>query len=461
MKISKIELIDYQQFKNVELNLTYPLGHKKVGKPLDKICFIGQSGTGKTTVLRLIKYFVSLNRRIGPNFFINKPNEDSVFFELNEGDLFSRMTIDEESFILTKQEYKGKSVTFEKYVELSENYQSKIKPLLINYPAEFIRGKKELESIEPREKIEERIKQKLNFITTLEPTKIVDFAIQEIEHVRDYVFKEIKEYRAKELILKTEISDQILKQGTTPKDLIELNQRFENWFKENPDPLKKLAEECLNPIINKFGLKVKTKIDLETILEIGDIQLETLTGDDVDRNFWSTGTRHIVDTVLPIFELKPKNAVILMDEPEKSLFPDIQEMAIDFYTNLAPDCQFFFATHSPIIASSFDPWEVFHLEYDKENKKVQVVENFTGERHIDNYKYYPKYLRWDSVLKNVFKVTDEGNNERESTLLDLAILKRDIEKMVEDKKQNSLGFKKKKAEFLKLSKKVGWDEKTF
>ena len=55
MKISRIKLDNIQQFKNLEIDLTYPKGHIKAGQPLDKVCFIGQSGTGKTTLLNIIK----------------------------------------------------------------------------------------------------------------------------------------------------------------------------------------------------------------------------------------------------------------------------------------------------------------------------------------------------------------------------------------------------------------------
>ncbi len=54
MKITKIKLEDFHQFKNLEIDLTYPKGHKKEGEPLDKVCIIGQSGTGKTTLLKII-----------------------------------------------------------------------------------------------------------------------------------------------------------------------------------------------------------------------------------------------------------------------------------------------------------------------------------------------------------------------------------------------------------------------
>ena len=58
MKITKINIKDYHQFKNFELDLTYPNGHEKAGQPLDKVCFIGQSGTGKTTLLNVIRAIV-------------------------------------------------------------------------------------------------------------------------------------------------------------------------------------------------------------------------------------------------------------------------------------------------------------------------------------------------------------------------------------------------------------------
>ena len=54
MFINKIEIKNHYQFKDFKIDLTYPAGHKKAGKPLEKVCFIGQSGTGKTTLLEEI-----------------------------------------------------------------------------------------------------------------------------------------------------------------------------------------------------------------------------------------------------------------------------------------------------------------------------------------------------------------------------------------------------------------------
>jgi len=54
MKICKIIIKGFQQFRDFELDLSYPKGHPLEGEPLEKACLIGQNGTGKSTLIRLI-----------------------------------------------------------------------------------------------------------------------------------------------------------------------------------------------------------------------------------------------------------------------------------------------------------------------------------------------------------------------------------------------------------------------
>ncbi|OAD19599.1 hypothetical protein THIOM_004753 [Candidatus Thiomargarita nelsonii] len=61
MKITQIDIKDYNQIQNLTLSLTYPKGHEKEGQALDKICFLGQSGTGKTFIMA--KIYLSLFRQ--------------------------------------------------------------------------------------------------------------------------------------------------------------------------------------------------------------------------------------------------------------------------------------------------------------------------------------------------------------------------------------------------------------
>ncbi len=86
MKVARIELKNFNQFKDVTLDLTYPKGHKKAGKPLDKICFIGQSGAGKTSLLRVIKLLLSRDRRMSETTtFPELDRDESVGMNLYMG----------------------------------------------------------------------------------------------------------------------------------------------------------------------------------------------------------------------------------------------------------------------------------------------------------------------------------------------------------------------------------------
>ena len=53
MKISKLNIEQYKHLENLDFDFTYQTGERK-GQPLDKICFIGQSATGKTSLLELL-----------------------------------------------------------------------------------------------------------------------------------------------------------------------------------------------------------------------------------------------------------------------------------------------------------------------------------------------------------------------------------------------------------------------
>lgn len=122
MKIARIELKDFNQFKHVTLDLTYPRGHEKAGEPLDKVCIIGQSGTGKTSLLRLIKWFVSRDNNIGENVRLPVPAGGRVDMDFNVSDLHYRLFNNE-----TNLEYDA---------SLNAALQQ-INPLLINYPVEL------------------------------------------------------------------------------------------------------------------------------------------------------------------------------------------------------------------------------------------------------------------------------------------------------------------------------------
>lgn len=457
MKIRKIELKGYNQFENVTLDLTFPQGHPKAGLPLDKVCFIGQSGTGKTSLLRLIKWFVSLKREIGKNVSLMLPPAESVRMDFRFFDLsYSMSNVEDDPFLRYHWEKKYDSEGF--FRALGDHYR-KVKPVLINFPTEILTApgyKTPAARIDPADELE-RIKVQQTPPGVSEPQRIIDFGVDDVDEYWESIVESISDHRARELLIKNKVADAAIgKNGENGKDKEQSSVEYRKWLKENPDPLAILADQCLDPVLFDLGLKTKREIDLQAIRNLGFIALQTIAGQDVPRDFWSTGTRQLVQTIIPLFQLKPGNAVILIDEPECSLFPDVQRNIIQQYVTLAPDSQFFFATHSPLIASSFDPWEVVELKFDGEHKSVSRELYFDGENHIDNYKYYPRYLRWDSILQRVFDLAEEGSEQRVQALEEWTELKARIEDLKQQNKLDSPEGKKLVDQYLALSHKLDW-----
>lgn len=452
MKIKKIELNGYNQFKNVEIDLTYPQGHEKAGKPLDKICIIGQSGTGKTSLLRLIKWFVSRDRSIDGNLKLPFPSDNSIEMDF-------QVVYD----LIIKIFYQSKEL---KYATSSKDFVSedpskifpsfeyelgKIKPLLINYPADIFGGMNLKNEKNGSDNGFSPVSQKL------ELKQIIDFAVEDIQKTWTYVLRDIKEHQAQELLLTKQIAEAAAKPNPQIDEIEKKTQEYKKWMADNPSPLKILAEKCLDPILYNIGLKTKTDIDKGAILNLGFIELLTLCGVVVPYDFWSTGTRQLVQTMIPLYQLKPKNAIILVDEPERSLYPDIQKSIIDTYIKLAPENQFFFATHSPIIASAFEPWEIVELKFDHKHEYVDRELYFDGKNHVDHYKYHPEYLRWDSILERIFDLDEEGGKKRQKAIEKLAELEMYIKKLKEDGQLDTPNGKKLVNEFKSLSQKVDWE----
>lgn len=134
-----------------------------------------------------------------------------------------------------------------------------------------------------------------------------------------------------------------------------------------------------------------------------------------------------------LYLLKPKHTIVLFDEPERSLYPDLQRFIIDFYSSLTEDCQFFYATYSPIIASSFEPWEIVELKFDEEGHVYREL-YYEGENHVDKYKYNPRYMRWDDILQRIFDMENDGSILRKEKLDELAKYNVKYKKLMKQKK---------------------------
>jgi len=284
--------------------------------------------------------------------------------------------------------------------------------------------------------------------TPLTREVIYDLSDSELLKIWEKLKIIIKETVEKELRYRSESQKGIKNQN----DLTEVRavlDKIEKFKSENPNGYNELAE-FLNPLLNKFHLEVNTKIDLEKFDEIEFLDLRAKDGAIIPIEKWSTGIRQLIYTILPLYTIKPKTGIIMIDEAERSLYPNTQRILIDFYKKICPDMQLIFATHSPILASSFEPWEVIELKFN-EKGKVERKPYYKGENHVDNYHIHPMYLTWNSLFMDMFGVVGESNDARTEKLMELAMLDNEVKNTTDKAKKKEL-FKK----YEKIAEKLAW-----
>jgi ABC-type lipoprotein export system ATPase subunit len=403
MKITRLQIENFCQFKNLDLDLTYPKGHEKAGQPLDKICIIGQNGTGKTTILNIINDF----------YFNYLKRDEDFFFDI----------IANAKFILSYVGANTHSIFDDSNTAIAtrsvDNFKYDGEKLALNKMLYFPFGMNS-EYIANEIKYAERYEEEEN---NLELLKKYYYASPRYMLIfEEYIFSIIRKYQKNnadyrlQLVKKLELGD-----------ITDILQPLNKWQEENPNPLLKEAA-YLDKLLNKFYLS--TKVILDRISELNSIQLESVASKEtIPYEKLSSGTRQILNVARPLYHLLAPNSIVLMDEPETSLYPDLQRNIIPYYTNLREDLegkvQYIFSTHSPIVASSFDPWEVIDLEFDKDGFVTRHL-YYEGENHIDNYILHPKYLRWDSILSRIFDLKLSGNEVRDEKIYELAKLRNKI-----------------------------------
>lgn len=410
MKINRIDIKDFRQFKDLSIDLTYPKGHVKAGQPLDKVCFIGQSGTGKTTILDLIRFYTNSFSNKGESF-IEVPEPYIGNIELNYLIYNHLFQISQGTLDIQR---KGTRLNIKRITSGSDFilsiYLSNLNPLLYYFPAEILWsfekfGKINLKQADNGEYSQEYIRE---IIEKLQKTEVIDFSSIPPVEVWYYILKDLLDHREQETQKRLAISNIAENLNVSPEAIQQKVEELNKWRKKNPSPINSLAE-ALDPIIKDFKVKIKRELDFKSTKDLFTIQLQTFEGKDIDTNLWSTGTKQVILTAIPLIKLPTDHRIVLIDEPERSLYPDKQAEIIDFYTRIAPEAQFFFATHSPIVASSFEPWEIVELKFN-ENGKVYREEYFSGENHIDNYTIDPRYYKYGTVLKNIFDLKIEGGD---------------------------------------------------
>lgn len=416
MKISKLHIDQFRHLENLDFDFTYQSGERK-GQTLDKICFIGQSASGKTGLLELIKETIS-------QFYDSRiVNGDEILTSLH----FNHYNIEldfEANSIAYKHKKDSIEIGHKKYNFQEGNYSGDSKDVLnyknkLYYFTAGILSKQNIKLFEEetvilierykslKEKIEDNYYFRLTFDDNVQDAIWIGLLEENINYLQNFM------QFASELINSGKMLDS------------SSQEKVENWKGNNVNPLIAFSEK-FNGILEKINLEV----DLVNTRNITPLS-HKITAENIPIQNTSTGTKQLLLTALLLFKLDTKDSIILIDEPERSLYPDMQMDLMDHYQNLAPEAQFIVATHSPFIAASFEADERFILYFDEEGKVAvrrgsspigddpnDMLYNDFGIDYINKYgkKVYNEYLekRRQLLFEENEDVKQKLQNEIES-----------------------------------------------
>ncbi len=361
MKVKKLHIESHKHLKDLTLNFTYPEGHEQEGQPLKRVCIIGQSATGKTTILDLLRD--NLKKLpdieiIDNTYLYQHALSFKGTLELFKEDRPIKITRNELYYdnkrIFLPETGIGGTVSgapFPNLIKLIYLGASSISNSSIN-------------------------------IFNQNPTDIINAVTGNNSHNvavlsrKDFYFYEFSENQDTAIWLSllgdiidyrkrfTQLASELINKGDIG-NIQKLHNEFLNWSAKNVNPLNSFADS-FNPILGKLNLEVDL-INTEYPIPIKPRFMDKV----IPISELSTGTKGLLLSFFPLHQLDTKDAVILADEPERSLFPDIQVELISHYERLAPEAQLIVATHSPFIAAAFEPYERFILYFD-ENGNVAV-----------------------------------------------------------------------------------------
>jgi predicted ATP-dependent endonuclease of OLD family len=425
MKISKLHIDQYRHLENLDFDFTYPKDfhiEEKRGKPLDKICFIGQSATGKTSLLEII--FENIDYLFGLDTINNK-----IIFDRKE----ILNPLNGELSLKLKNEYlnlNNGNISFKGKEFVSGNASGSVNKLVpFDYQNNLFYFKANLISennIDIFTKNPVDLFEKYSKTTDVNLENLMIYNQKSISLLLDDEVKpeiwlsllaEILQYRKK---LNQKMSELIHKGLLANQN--KLSSEFKKWQKDNPNKLEEFAEK-FNPILEKLNLEIDI-IDTEFSIPIKNKKNEEI----IPIQNTSTGTKGLLLSFLPLYKLNTKDSIILIDEPERSLYPDMQMDLMEHYQNLAKEAQFIVATHSPFIAASFEPEERFILYFNEDGKVAvrrgsspigddpnDMLKNDFGLEYLMNKKGIEAFERFRN-LKNL--LASEKNEDKKDELLE-------------------------------------------
>lgn len=366
LRIRQLILKGIRQFRDVTFDFTDPA----TGKSLDRVCLIGGNGTGKSTILRLLASErvlgvpsalppwagkLASNSSMTVDFenearacLFGHPNQLKWGTRVNPLSDFYEEGINEPGPLREE--------------ELEQEWISKLKQLVTVYcpPDSELAPKSSL--------IRDVPKSSLNAALTLlkkPPSKFI-VGQDRVSEFWKLLIALIKDREAR-----------LLEYNRLPENQSRTIGEVEKEFlAKNPDILRELTT-FWEPILYKAGLEFDYEKASQPVQLTDNLKAYIrLAAENSVLPYaeLSTGIRHFLFRLGHLFTIfryhLGRGGVVLVDEPENSLYPDFLFDLVSYYEKSAPSAQIFFATHSPIVAAQFKPEERFILDFDPERGVV-------------------------------------------------------------------------------------------
>lgn len=401
MKICKIYIRDFEQFQNVDLDFTDP----ETGMPLNKICFIGSNGTGKSKILELILWYLNIFNggfKSGINAYnLSGSLKGKILFQILHKSNIYFVYCETENLTLFRSnrntgehdELANKIITEFNHNKISEDFWKELTKGLLH--EDFIRdfqlrhNDTDLVIYSPAESSHNGYKDikdvpETNVSEALSLSKYLPYNAK-VSSDKVNVFWKLLVYNIRKRAEEREIYENLsINLNKTKQQLIET---FDSL---NPKILADLGK-VWNKILNKAGLYFDEK-GASNPYQLTDnlkayIKLKS-NNQIIPYSELSTGIRNYIFRLGHIFSLyfnrEVDRAFLLIDEPENSLYPDFLFDLMEMYNHVLIDkrgennTQLFFSTHNPIIAAQFKPYERIILSW-KEDGCVSVNKGISPE----------------------------------------------------------------------------------
>jgi len=367
LRIRTLKLKGIRQFRDVTFDFTDP----QTGKPLDRICLIGGNGTGKSTILRLLAADSVLGvPSTAPPWARKLPTDAAMYVEFEHGNANACLHGKPNRFKWGAHKDPKSREDLDEFGALlpfgSNDEQVLWTVLLRNSVTAYCPPDSELSP--GSSKINDVPDANLDGALSLLKNPPTKFLVGQ-DKVADFwklLIALIKDREAR---------------------LIEYNRRPENqhrtiseveteFLAQNPDILKELAV-FWEPILLKAGLRFDYEKASQPVQLTDNLKAYIyLAAENAILPYaeLSTGIRSFLFRLGHLFTIfryhSGKGGIVLIDEPENSLYPDFLFDLLGHYERTAPGAQLFFATHSPIVAAQFKPEERFILEFDPDRGVV-------------------------------------------------------------------------------------------